>query len=288
MGAVSAVHGPGASLPLQGGPLPHRDGSFPVIFPEASWQHPEGAGSARQAPICRCAAMKPTSPNPRPSRPCALALRPMATLLAVWLGIATPGAYAQSVALTGVMGSRALLVIDGAPPAVVAQGQTTAGVTLIETDDQTAVVEVQGRRQSLRVGESPVRLGASGGGGSGQRIVLHAGTGGHFTGVAQFNGSTLPFVVDTGASDVVLAAAQAAQIGLDYRKGTAGAVVTANGTVQAWRVHLDSVRVGDVALYNVEAMVVLSAMPFALLGNSFLSRFQLRQENDQLTLDKRY
>ena len=48
-----------------------------------------------------------------------------------------------------------------------------------------------------------------------------------------------------------------------------------------------SVRIGDVEIPNVQAVVVPGEMPFVLLGNSFLRRFQLRQENDVLRLQRR-
>jgi aspartyl protease family protein len=62
---------------------------------------------------------------------------------------------------------------------------------------------------------------------------------------------------------------------------------TANGMVPVHRVMLTSVRVGDVQVYNVEALVVPGQMPYVLLGNSFLTRFQMKRENDVMTLEKR-
>jgi len=43
-----------------------------------------------------------------------------------------------------------------------------------------------------------------------------------------------------------------------------------------------------VEVYNVPAIVTANPMPFVLLGNSFLTHFQLKRENDSLTLDKRF
>jgi aspartyl protease family protein len=205
-------------------------------------------------------------------------------LLAGALGLTN--AFAQSVELTGVMGERALLVIDGAAPMVLAPGESRQGVTLISAGSQAAVIEVNGQRQSLRVGENPVRIGGAGGGGS--RVVLQVGSGGHYYGTGQINGVTIGFMVDTGASDVVMSVAQAEQLGINYRAGQSESVVTANGTVRAFGVGLDSVRVGDVQVYNVHATVVPLGMPFVLLGNSFLGHFRIKQENDQMVLEKRY
>jgi len=47
------------------------------------------------------------------------------------------------------------------------------------------------------------------------------------------------------------------------------------------------VRIGDVEVHNVEATVSRGEMPFVLLGNSFLTRFQMKRENDMLTLERR-
>jgi len=63
---------------------------------------------------------------------------------------------------------------------------------------------------------------------------------------------------------------------------------TANGESMGYRIKLNSVRIGDVELYEVDAVVTPQPMPFVLLGNSFLTRFQMKRENNLMTLDKRY
>lgn len=228
-------------------------------------------------------------PEPRSRRSQAHRVSVWATLVFVGAALLFGGAAkAQSVALTGTMGNRALLVIDGAAPQVVGLGEIRQGVTLISADGDLAVVEIRGRRQSLRVGESPVSVGAHGGPAEGQRVVLYAGSGGHFFGTAQLNGVTVPFVVDTGASNVVIGAAQAERMGLNFRSGKREMVVTANGYAPSYGIPLNTVRIGDVEVFNVQATVVQAGLPAVLLGNSFLGRFQMKQENDQLILEKRY
>jgi aspartyl protease family protein len=51
---------------------------------------------------------------------------------------------------------------------------------------------------------------------------------------------------------------------------------------------LDSVRLGDVSVGGVDAVITPSPMPYVLLGNSFLSRFQMTRTNDEMVLEKRY
>jgi aspartyl protease family protein len=204
------------------------------------------------------------------------------------LAMAHMPAWAQKVALTGLMGQRALMVIDDATPEVMAPGETRQGVTLISVSGDQALVEIQGRRQSLRVGEVPVSVTSKAGSSAGTRIVLTAGSGGHFVSSGQINGASVRFLVDTGATEVSMSAQEADRIGLQYRSGTPVLLSTANGAVQGFQIYLSSVRLGEVEIYNVQAIVSANPMPFVLLGNTFLTHFQLKQENNSLTLDRRY
>jgi aspartyl protease family protein len=119
-------------------------------------------------------------------------------------------------------------------------------------------------------------------------VVLTAGSGGHFMTEGQINGRSVPMVVDTGASMVGISEEEAQRLGLNYKEGVPSRVSTANGVIRAWRIHLASVRVGDVLVYDVDSMVSSGSMPYVLLGNSFLSRFQMTRTNDQMVLEKRY
>lgn len=195
-------------------------------------------------------------------------------------------ACAQSVSYSGSMGDRALLVIDGTPRTL-AVGATQGAVRLVSVNPNAAVVEVKGQKQTLPLGGSPVSLGGANSAGGGTQVVLTAGLGGHFVTGGSINGRAVEFVVDTGATTVSMGESDADRIGLKYKNNPRYIVGTANGNVPVYKVSLDVVRVGDVQVYNVEAAVLPQAMPFILLGNSFLTRFQMKRENDRLTLDKR-
>ena len=210
-----------------------------------------------------------------------LALAVLATLAPAW---------AQSVQLAGLAGGKALLVIDGAPPRFLSPGQSAGGVQLVEVRADHAVVEAAGQRLTLRLGESPLASGSDPGAGhaSPGRVVLEAGQGGHFVSAGQINGKHVEFIVDTGASVVSLGRPDAERIGLKLDPAQRVRLNTANGAVSAFRVQLASVKLGDVTLYDVPAVVLPGTMPYVLLGNSFLSRFQLRRDNSTLVLDKRY
>ncbi|MGQ3168525.1 MAG: retropepsin-like aspartic protease family protein [Hydrogenophaga sp.] len=211
--------------------------------------------------------------------------------LAVFAGLAgVAPAMAQQVALSGVAGGKALVNIDGAAPRFMTPGQAHQGVKLLSTQGDSAVFDINGRRQVLQVGDAPVSVGrtpAAQDGGA-QRIVLTADAQGHFMPAGQINGRSVQFMVDTGATVVILSESDAKRINLDHTKGRKVSVSTANGSVVGHQVQLDSVRVGDAQVYGVAAIVLPQAMPYVLLGNSFLTRFQMQRTNDQLTLDRRF
>jgi aspartyl protease family protein len=214
--------------------------------------------------------------------------RAAAAAAAVLLALGTTGALAQSVALSGSLGDKALLVIDGQPHTL-AVGASAAGVKLLSVGNGGATVEVKGQRLTLAMGASPVSVGGGAPApGSGARVVLTADAAGHFFAGGTINGKNVRFLVDTGATTVGIGQGEADRLGLDYKHGSQSLTGTAAGVVPVYHVSLSSVRIGDVQLYDVDATVLPSQMPFVLLGNTVLNRFQMKRENDTLTLDKRY
>ncbi len=206
--------------------------------------------------------------------------------IAAGLLLLAGAAGAQTVSMSGRLGDKALLMIDGSPRTV-AVGSTVQGVKLVSVTGDAAVVELGGKRITVPLGGAQVNLGGAASEGGGSRIVLAAGSGGHFASGGSINGRAAEFVVDTGATFVSMSQSDAERMGIKYREGQRGMANTANGTVPVHRVMLTSVRIGDVQVYNVEALVVPSQMPYVLLGNSFLTRFQMKRENDVMTLEKR-
>lgn len=198
-------------------------------------------------------------------------------------------AGAQSVSFNGSLGQKAaLLLIDG-QPATVPLGQRVRGVKLLGLEGDQATVELEGgRRQTLMLGATPGRVGSGEAAGSARRIVLSSGPGGHFISQGSINGQVTQFLVDTGATTVSLAQVEAERLGLKYREGRRVMTQTANGVVPAHVLQLSSVRVGEVEVHNVDAIVVPGQMSHVLLGNSFLNRFQMQRDNDTLTLQLRY
>jgi aspartyl protease family protein len=206
--------------------------------------------------------------------------------LLVGLSFATAQPLPSQVQLNGTLGTRAaLLLIDG-EPRTVQVGATAKGVTLVSLEDGRAVVEIGGRRQSLVLGAAPGRVVASMS--APRNIVMSMGPGGHYTAQGSINGQATSFLVDTGATSVAISQVEADKLGLRYVNGKRIVTQTANGAVPAYLIQLASIRIGEVEVRNVAAIVIPGQMNDVLLGNSFLNRFQMRRENDVMTLELRY
>nr|WP_196250286.1 TIGR02281 family clan AA aspartic protease [Comamonas testosteroni] len=219
--------------------------------------------------------------------PGACGLRRMGLLLSI--GLAASGAWGQSVALTGVLGSKALLVIDGSAPKALAVNESHREVRLLQISGDTAVVDIKGRRQTVRLGDAPVSVGSRGGTGGAARsgrLVLIADSRGHFIDRGYINGKTMQYMVDTGASTIAIGRADADRMGLPYEQGVPVLMRTANGTAQGWRIKLDSVKLGEMEVYGMDAVVAPQSMPYVLLGNNLLTQFQMTRRGNEMVLEK--
>ena len=205
-----------------------------------------------------------------------------------WLGmawLATP-ALATDVNVIGVFPGKAVVTINRGAPRTLSVGEKTSeGVVLISSDGKGAVLEIDGKRQSLDLGQ---HFAAPTDGGGRQAVNLAQDASGHFIAEGMVNGAHIRFLVDTGATLVSIPITEAARLGIDYQKGKPGYSILADGRRAAsWRVMLESVTIGDVTVLNVEGSVSQgSGIP--LLGMSFLNRMEMRREGQTLTLTKRY
>lgn len=206
---------------------------------------------------------------------------------ALLLALCAGAAGAADVALAGLLPGRAVLVVNGGNPRTLSVGGRTAeGVKLVAVESGVAVVEIDGKRQRLVLGEHAVSSGGSGGGSS---VTLTGDSRGQFFASGSINGAPMRFMVDTGATFVSLNANDAARAGIDYRnRGQPGVSSTANGTIRMWRVPGTTVRLGDITLHEVEVSVSEASMPITLLGMSFLNRLEMKRDGDTMTLKKRY
>jgi len=190
------------------------------------------------------------------------------------------------VNVIGLFSDKAVVVVNRGAPKTLRAGETYEGVKLISADSRGAVLEIDGKRQTLEMGqhfETAVPAGAR------NSVTLAPDSRGQYVTDGQINGSHIRFLVDTGATLISMSAADAQRLGVDFRSGQRTMAVVADGRqVPSWRVKLDSVTVGDITLFGVDALVSDTGIGAALLGMSFLNRTELRREGQNLVLTKRY
>ena len=186
----------------------------------------------------------------------------------------------------GLIGAKAIVVIDGGAPRTLTPGQKTAeGVVLIATEKDAASFEIDGQKRSLPMGRAYSAAPREGR----QNITLAADARGHFVTMGTINGGSVRFLVDTGATFVSLSASEARRLGISYLQGQRGQLQTANGLTGAYRIKLDTVRVGDIQINNVDAVVTESdTMGVTLLGMSFLNRMEMKRDGQSMTLTRRF
>jgi aspartyl protease family protein len=207
-------------------------------------------------------------------------------IVAVLIFLLPVASWAAEVSVIGLFPNKAVVVIDGGAPRVLTAGQKPVdGVSLVSTDRDTATLLIDGQQKTLRIGQHHGAAPAA----AAQSATLTADAQGHFVVDGQINGGPVRFLVDTGATAVSLSAGDAGRLGIDYKKGQPGLMGTANGAALAYRVKLDSVRVGDIVVNNVDAAVLEgSQMPFALLGMSFLNRMDMKRAGQTMVLIRRF
>ncbi|MCQ4325836.1 TIGR02281 family clan AA aspartic protease [Stutzerimonas stutzeri] len=216
-------------------------------------------------------------------------MRSIEILFAGLLSLSLSPAIVQAASMVQVVGlfpGAAVLNVDGQRKLVRAGQTGPGGVEVISADASGALLRVDGieRRYDLSREYSgayaaPIKT----------QLSVAKGTGGHYWIAGSINGQSVQFLVDTGATSVAINENQARRLGIDYRvSGRPMVVSTASGTAKAWRVHLNSVKVGTIDVLGVEAVVVEGNSPTeALLGMSFLGRVSWREEQGVLLLESK-
>lgn len=207
-------------------------------------------------------------------------------LLALWLMTGLANAATQ-VRVVGLFPGAAVISVDGQRK-LVKVGQTgPGGVVVVSADSRGAVLRVDGVERSYSLSREYSDGFAEA---EKKQLSIAKGAGGHYWIAGSINGQSVQFLVDTGATSIALNDGHARRLGIDYRvSGRPLQVSTASGTVRGWQVSLDRVKVGELEVLGVEAVVLEGGSPTdSLLGMSFLNRVGWRVEQDMLVLESKY
>jgi len=212
--------------------------------------------------------------------------RMVVSLLVLGAAFCGSAAAAPLIELQAVLGQSAVLQVDGVRRTL-RVGQTSPdGVRLLALSAASARLQVDGQTHEVPLGG---RAGGALPTAQTAAVRIARGDGGMYHTAGTINGQSVEFLVDTGATTVAMNDATARALGIDYRAGSRGLVETASGITEAYGVTLREVGVGSIRLPNVQAVVIRGAQPSrVLLGMSFLSRTQIEHAQDTLVLRRKY
>lgn len=194
----------------------------------------------------------------------------------------------RQVILQGVLGKKAVFSIDG-KRALLSSGEQKDGVIVLDIQDNSASVKIDGKRRKLRIGENEVvatpykqRENAV--------VSVAPDNYGMYTSVGSINGLPVSFLVDTGATTIAMNVSQARRLGIEFRlQGKETMVSTASGVSKAYRVVLDTVSLGSITLHGIPAVVIEGGFPVqTLLGMSFLGQLDIHREGGIMHIKKKY
>jgi aspartyl protease family protein len=195
-----------------------------------------------------------------------------------------PGLRAEIV-VEALLPGLAVMQIDGSR-VTLREGESQGGVLLISADAQSALIEIGGRQQQLRVSQ---RISGQFSQPQQRSISIPRNDQMQYLTNAEINSVRLAMIVDTGANIIALNTRDALAVGIAKDEGVAASVQTAGAIVPARRVVLDSVMVGGIRVDGVTATVIDGEQPsVALLGMSYLQHVEMQEQGGILTLRARW
>lgn len=206
--------------------------------------------------------------------------------IALLVALVPAHAAAPAVEVQALLPEMAVLTIDGRRHTLKV-GESVGEVELLEASS---------RQARVRIGEEVRTLGLSNRAGGGykasprQQVQVTRDASGHYRVSGAINGTPTMMMVDTGATILAMSSRHAEALGIDYRaEGKAGRVSTAGGMAPSYAVALDSVSVGGITVRGVQAAVVAGGYPEEiLLGMSFLRHVGFSEDDGVLTIRAKY
>ncbi len=215
----------------------------------------------------------------------------IAGLLGLLLGLGAWSAQAAAlgphdVEVLGLFKDAVMLTIDGEKHLLKVDGQAVAGVSLVSSNSQAAVLEYNGQQQTLYLSE---KVSSVFNAPENVIVSIARNNQGQYKTTGNINGVPVSYLVDTGATIMAMSESSARNLGIDYQSGQIGEAVTAGGRVKSWRVIINTVQVGQISRLNVEAAILAGDHPLEiLLGMTFLSQVSMQESDGVLMLMSKF
>lgn len=205
-----------------------------------------------------------------------------------WISFSSPlhALEVQDVRVVGLFKGAAVLDIGGQQRLLKVGKTSPEGVELHSADTAGATVVIDGEtyRLNLTRGHSGVYQ---------QRKLVSTqisiNSRGQYLTPGSINGQSVQFLVDTGATSVAMSSQMARILGIDFAAAQKGQTGTAGGIVNSYHLTLDRVKVGEIEVRNVRASIIEGLYPVnVLLGMTYLSQVEIKEDAGLLTLTKKY
>lgn len=195
----------------------------------------------------------------------------------------------DKITINGLFKDKAIVTIDGKQRILKKDKASPEGALLIKANSKEATIEINGKQEVYTLG-TQIGSNTPSNSTAGEKLIIVPDSNGSYSISGKINGSSVHFLVDTGASLVSMNRNVAKRAGIDYKlEGTEGRSQTASGISKIYIVNLKRVRIGNIELHNVKGSVHDSDFPsITLLGMSFLSKLDMRREGRIMELHKKY
>jgi aspartyl protease family protein len=212
----------------------------------------------------------------------------MKRLVLVLLMLFAFGSHAESVDIDviALFKDAALLEINGKRQMLRLGEASTDGVLLVSAHSREAIVEVGGERVTLNLSD---RIGSSFEPRQISKVSINLNDNGQYRTGGSINGQPVIFLVDTGANVVAMNVVDARNLDIQLSSESEAMSVTAGGVIRSWEVNLEVVQVGEIRIHNVKAAVLEGEYPeHILLGMTFLSNVEMSESSGVMVLTSKF
>ena len=193
----------------------------------------------------------------------------------------------EKIVVMALFPGKVMLQIDGTNRLLNAGKTSPEGIKVISVNSREAILEFNGKKDSYTLGS---RIGTSFKKKEQAETQIMSDNKGMYRTAGSINGIPVYFLVDTGATLIAMNSQHARKLGIDYRvTGTESFATTASDVVKVHKVKLASVKVGEIKINNIDAVVMEGNQPSTiLLGMSFLGRVEMTNNQGLLKLKKKF
>ncbi len=202
--------------------------------------------------------------------------------------LVSPVAQAQEtdIEVVALFKNAAVLRIDGKQRLLKTGETSPEGIYLEKADSKGATIKYDGKSAVLGLSERITTQYEEPGL---VTVSVQINNQGQYITTGSINGSPVKFLIDTGANIVAMNTMTARELGLDVSTGRKMRVTTAGGTIASTEVYLGIVQVGDIAISNVQAVVLEGEFPTeVLLGMSFLRSVKIEENAGLMMLTAQF